>query len=115
MKKGIALAMETIVYLILAVLVLAILLYFLTSQAGPAQNQAELLQKSAQLCSDYIKADSTCSNINGVKILAGKTVSDLLDKCRKLNTAGCSLGGNDQECVQRCCSTYGCIAPPLPR
>ncbi len=107
--KGIAIAMETIVYIILAVLVLAILLFFLTSQTRPIEDRVKLLQDSARYCASYIQVDSTCGNIGNVdnsNVAGGsKLVSDLITTCGKLGTLGCgTIGGDRQTCIQRCCT-----------
>ena len=116
--KGIALAMETMVYIILAVLVLAILLYFLTTNAAPLQNQAQLEEKRAKYCSMYVQHNSDCNNPGGVTQLgtdAGKTVvkDDLLKTCDKIGISSCSVSASDRDqakCIQTCC--YVCPVQP---
>ena len=60
--KGVSIAMETIIYIILAIIVLTVLLYFLTSQAGPAQTRVELENQRNTLCGKYVKYDPTCQD-----------------------------------------------------
>ena len=107
MKKGIAIAMETIVYIILAVLVLAILLYFLTSQAGPAQSEAELQLARAELCLDYTAYDSTCENPNKIPSNAvtkknKNLLAELFRVCKAISGTRCS-GQLTPACIQTCC------------
>jgi hypothetical protein len=113
--KGIAIAMETIVYIILAVLVLGILIYFLTSQAGPVQNLADNTQKASAYCSLYIQLDSKCTSttITSNQVIgtyAGNqvTTGKLIEVCGKLGTLDC--GSNDLKCIQRCCT----VCPTRP-
>jgi hypothetical protein len=107
--KGIAIAMETIVYIILAVLVLAVLLYFLTSQANPVQQTAQLERERAQLCSQYVSYDRTCSDItkaSGAKTGDNKDlVSELLETCGKIPSASAPIGYTSIQKIQRCCYT----------
>jgi hypothetical protein len=108
--KGIAIAMETIVYIILAVLVLGILIYFLTSQAGPVIRDSELQQKRAEYCSEYISHDPNCDNPNSESVKnvitvdgKGNLVNLLTTQvCPKIPGAGCSLT-DAKTCIQNCC------------
>ena len=60
--KGVSLAIETIIILILAVSVLTVLLFFLRSQVGPAQDTATLLREQTSACSAYVGADPACTD-----------------------------------------------------
>lgn len=103
--KGISIAMETIVYIILAVMVLTILLFFLTSQASPAQTMTELQNKRTQFCGRYTQYDSRCDRLDQVRDVPDMvtTVRELLTTCGKLEIPQCGAGGNDQNCIQLCC------------
>ncbi len=102
--KGISIAMETIVYIILAVLVLTILLYFFTSQAGPAQDRTRLEEQRSNLCGLYSQQDVNCNNMNAVD---ASTRTSLLGVCGKLTEPSCAAGQNydAQKCIQNCCFT----------
>ena len=98
--KGVSIAMETIIYIILAVTVLTVLLFFFTSQAGPTQTRVELENKRAQLCGQYAQADFQCDSPQKAN---PKTVSDLVSTCKSLDVPECPT--NAVNCIQRCCIT----------
>ncbi len=103
--KGVSIALETIIYIILAVMVLTVLLFFFTSQASPAQNRVELENKRAQLCGKYIQYDNRCDQISRAQSdpIGVDVATDLLSVCSKLDVRRCGAGGNDQDCIQYCC------------
>jgi hypothetical protein len=101
--KGISIAMESIVYIILAVLVLTVLLYFFTSQAGPAEDRFNLEQKRSSLCGQYSRQDISCSDISRV---AAPVVDELVEVCGRLKEKDCP--NNRQKCVQSCCGGFTC-------
>ena len=98
--KGVSIALETIIYIILAVMVLTVLLFFFTSQASPAQNRVELEKKRAQLCGKYIQYDNRCDQLSQVP---ATIATDLLGVCGKLDVRQCGAGGNNKDCIQYCC------------
>jgi hypothetical protein len=105
--KGISIAIETIVYIILAVLVLTILLYFLTSQAGPAQTSIDNERNRDSLCGKYIGKDITCANPE--KVDDTNIKSQLFDVCKKIESFSCKTS-LDKTCIQKCCSIFCPIA-----
>ncbi|MDI6721521.1 MAG: hypothetical protein QMD85_03960 [Candidatus Aenigmarchaeota archaeon] len=105
MKKGVSLAIETIVFIILAVLVLTILLYFFTSQSGPAQQQVDLQRQRNQYCGEVVYKVPDCdeTKITSDTELSGdpdKPYDKLKDVCDKLNL--CPSGGGSK-CAKDCC------------
>ena len=113
--KGVSLAIETIIYLILAILVLTVLLTFFLTQAGPAQDQYTLEAKPNSLCGAYVSRDFACTGSAGSPKtgeggVAPKTVEDIGKTCSELNRRFgfaycCSGGPANLKCIQSCCIT----------
>ena len=115
--KGVSLAIETIIFIILAVTVLSVLLLFLTGTGGPAQSRIELENKRNIICGDYVRAVPLCDNDgtgSGVKI---KDLDKLKDICIKLGTVNpegkspqekdpCSQSGDIEKCYAACCRLF---------
>lgn len=104
--------METVVYLILAVLVMAILLYFLTSQTRPVEDITRWEREAAQYCTSYVIKDPECTrtSVVGATKDGAAVVKSIVETCTKLKRLGCILGGNPQTCIQSCC--LGCRTRP---
>ncbi len=112
--KGISLAIETIIFIILAVTVLSVLLLFLTGTGGPAQDRVALESQRNIICGDYVRAAPLCdSDGSGSKI---KGLDKLQDICKKLGTANpegktpeekkpCD-GGDKAKCYAACCRLF---------
>ena len=99
--KGVAIAMETIVYLILAVTVLTVLLYFFTSNANPAQNRLELYRQQQDGCMSFAKQQKSCQDI------AFPQATQLEKTCKALNEfQSCKPGGSVDQCFKECCRTF---------
>jgi hypothetical protein len=93
-------AMETIVYIILAVTVLTVLLIFFTSQAGPAQNTLELLNQQRDGCIAYAQQDPSCGN-------EGFPSAGKLEKaCKSLKQFNECDSGSTSSCFKACCRTF---------
>ncbi|MBI2172918.1 MAG: hypothetical protein HYT73_01760 [Candidatus Aenigmarchaeota archaeon] len=100
--KGVSLAIETVVFIILAVLVLTILLFFFTSQSGPAQQEISLQRQRAEICGRIATADPKCENFNGI---TSSDLNDLTDKvCVGIKL--CTAGEDDAACVKKCCTIF---------
>ncbi len=108
-RKGISLAIETIVFIILAVTVLSVLLLFFTGTGGPAQTSVELENKRNIICGDYVRNYPKCDS-PGTGL---KDIDKLPDICKKLGTIDpkepakkpCE-SGNPQECFVLCCRLF---------
>ncbi|MBI4170133.1 MAG: hypothetical protein HY514_00420 [Candidatus Aenigmarchaeota archaeon] len=115
--KGVSLAIETIIFIILAVTVLSVLLLFLTGTGGPAQDRVALESNRNIICGDYVRAVPLCDNDgSGSKI---KDLNKLKDICIKLGAANpqgktpaakdpCGQSGQVEECYAACCRLF-CI------
>ncbi len=111
--KGISIAMETIVYLILAVTVLSVALFFFMSQANPAQDQFTLEANRNRFCGIYTTNDFQCKG-DGVNPLPVGKDNDVLEgigsACGELHRRSfghypsCS-GSASLECIKECCMT----------
>jgi|SRR3989344_939190 len=115
--KGIALSIETIIVLILAVAVMGVLLFYFGSTTTPIITTTQLITEKESKCSQYIQLDSSCSgkyaggsqksietNTNNAKTLK----TEIVNKCRELEKRGqgpvvCKT--NDEiKCLQQCCT-----------
>ena len=99
--KGMAIAFETIIYLILAVMVLTVLLFFFTSQASPAQNEFQLLSDQREGCVAYAQQLPSCGS--EVFPLASK-LRKACDGLKQFNS--CKAGIADDVCFKECCRSY---------
>jgi hypothetical protein len=104
--KGISMAIETIIYIILAVTVLTVLLLFFTKTGGDSQTQVELQAKRNIYCSTYTSADPMCARqgtyANGKEIFSGTEKTKFSDVCVKLKAAGCP----GDKCFASCCALF---------
>ena len=95
MRKGMSLPVETVIVLVLAIIVLAALLFFFTGTFTPGADRVRLEQRKVDLCTKYVAADSQCKNPATAEIRTG---ADGLDEtCKKLGLS--TVAG-------ACCSTY---------
>ncbi len=102
MKKGVAIAIETVIFIILAVLVLTILLFFFTTQSGPAQQQISLQRERNEICSAIATKDPKCEDMTGIQSTIGaKKMGDLRTACNTLSL--CSTTDSAKDCIQKCC------------
>ena len=99
--KGISIAIETIIFIILAVTVLSVLLLFLTGVGGPPQQRMQWESKRSSLCFSYTAFDRECNTVTGFAGLA-----ELKDICgpTKLDVRECKTPTSDLACVRACCS-----------
>ncbi|MCX6819554.1 MAG: hypothetical protein NT129_06180 [Candidatus Aenigmarchaeota archaeon] len=96
--KGISLATDSIIIIILAVLVLAALLIFFGSVWIPGSNQVVDTMKQAQLCGDYVRLNPNCD----VSVDVGNILVDIKKVCGGL----CSVLDSDTTCAPKCCRTW---------
>ncbi|HLD38738.1 MAG TPA: hypothetical protein VJB05_00300 [archaeon] len=108
--KGISMAIETIIYLILAILVLSVLLLFFLSQATPPQDQFALEAKRNSACAAYTTQDFRCVGENGQPLIGGTIITNIQTSCNELTRR--FNGGYDKcesgsllECIKQCCLT----------
>lgn len=108
--KGMAIAIETIIYLILAVTVLSVLLIFFLTQAGPSQDQFKLEADRNRYCGSYVSQDFTCAGKDGKPVegvqadLADKIRTTCIELNRRFNFAY-KCTGDPLACIQSCCLT----------
>ena len=109
--KGIAIAIETVVYLILAVTVLSVALFFFLSQAGPAQDQYTLEAKRDRYCMTYVSLDFSCAGKDGKPVdganaeLLGNIGSACSEMKRRFGFPYECGSSADLKCIQQCCIT----------
>ncbi|MEK6888297.1 MAG: hypothetical protein AABX14_05115 [Candidatus Aenigmatarchaeota archaeon] len=108
--KGISMAIETIIYLILAILVLSVLLLFFLSQATPPQDQFALEAKRNSACGAYTIRDFRCAGKDNNPFPSGDIPTKIQTACQEL-TRRFNGGYDDCEsgpslkCIQQCCMT----------
>ncbi len=108
--KGISLAIETVVILIIAIVILGILTYFLIGQSLPGLDKIKMQQDAAALCASYVQIDTDCSGTSTeINKFSDKTAFAKL--CKDLGHASCS-GILNEACLKQCCSTL-CPKSPL--
>ena len=109
--KGISIAIETIVYLILAITVLSVLLLFFLTQAGPAQDQYTLEAKRGRFCGAYATKDFACVGKDNQPVeVDPKVLEGIRSACteltRRFNAGYTECQGSDMlKCIQKCCLT----------
>jgi len=118
--KGVSLALETIIVLILAVSVLSVSMWFLYSNVGPGQARSDLEREKALYCGSYSNTDPKCegdiSGSNRVPKHSG-ALKNIRDTCSKLHDKNwgfypaCEKGleTNDPKmltCIRQCCNMY---------
>lgn len=111
LRKGIAIATDTIIYIILGVTVLTVLLFFLTTNYAPVEDRVKLERDRAQFCDSYVRIDPDCdgradtgergvgdqSSLDSVK-------SKLDPVCTKLNVPAKCTGGGTTCLISNCCA-----------
>ena len=113
MSKGISIAIETIIYLILGITVLSVLLFFFLTQAGPAQDQFRLEADRNRYCGSYVSKDLLCKGSGGKVVSIGPEVlNGIGTACGELNRRfnfdykECSPGSPASlTCIKNCCLT----------
>ena len=107
--KGVALPIETIIIISLAVIVLVALLFFFTGIFPPGAELVKLKQDQSIWCSSYHQNNPDCDE----DVVVDTTIQDkIADICYKLNT---KEGGYDKcedpdvfvyECAIQCCRMF---------
>jgi len=113
MRKGMALPIETIVVIILAVMVLVILTtYFLGVWGEKKQTADQLQQQLTGSCLEYITKAASCdyqslditirqnvqNAVSNIKLMCNQPVGNPVCSCR--------TGASDQEIIRTCCRVY---------
>lgn len=108
--KGISLAIDTTIIIILAVVVLAVLIgiFFLTSGPFGTNIQAELTRNSN--CNAYRNVDIDCDGKEYNDFVKDSNNENMLKElataCNTLKVSGCS-GTASLQCIQACCTACG--------
>ncbi|MFA4820209.1 MAG: hypothetical protein WC613_04620 [Candidatus Aenigmatarchaeota archaeon] len=108
--KGMSMAIETIIYLILAILVLSVLLIFFLSQAGPPQDQFALEAKRNSACGAYVTKDFRCAGKDNAPVPSGTIPTNIGTACMELTRRfNGGYGSCDTTaslaCIKECCLT----------
>ncbi|MFH0949308.1 MAG: hypothetical protein V1802_02365 [Candidatus Aenigmatarchaeota archaeon] len=119
--KGVSLAIETIVFIIIAVTVMSSLLVYFRMISIPTEDFTKLTERQAVYCSAYARFDGSCDGLTADKKgEAEETLKGLADTCKRL--ADANKGGGypqckgkttldptkigDINCIRSCCSMY---------
>ena len=106
--KGMSLAIEAVIIMIIAVSVLTVLMMIFRAEAGEVEDILELRRQQVILCGQYVEyagadvcdSDTATGFTNGV---------DLKIVCVKLKYDACSRGTN-LDCFKVCCNNFmSCI------
>ncbi|MBI2584046.1 MAG: hypothetical protein HYW25_05235 [Candidatus Aenigmarchaeota archaeon] len=116
-SKGISLSIETVVLVILAAVVIAVLLAFLWGAVNPAKNEVDLLRVQNEACSEISQVDLRCglpdvdsNDIRGIvneKLLKGNPAP--CNPNRPSCTPNRGLSQNLDpvaSCIQTCCKIF---------
>lgn len=104
-RKGAALALETIVMLILAAVVLGALLAFFLGIFTPTQSETELTRKQLTLCQQIATKDSLCRPGGAAQDLVNRLAKEVCQSTRP----GCSTEGpksREENCIASCCKIF---------
>lgn len=122
-SKGMSIATETIVMLVLAAVVLVSLLAFFGSTFTPAKGEAKKTFEQARWCGEYVRYDSDCSGGSDLSNRVDNNKFDEIDKeltaaCKSLGITGIFSKPNvDGVKLYKCCESF-CggrpVATPTP-
>ncbi|MBS3053191.1 MAG: hypothetical protein J4469_01695 [Candidatus Aenigmarchaeota archaeon] len=131
MSKGMSLALETIIILILSLTVFTALTYFFNLQFGRGQTTVDLLNGQREWCGAYLRQDNKCIQTGYDSVKSSKEGQETLKRltfycgriqgypnCQPL----CSTVGDssqckivaEKDCVFDCCTLY-CPAGTRPK
>lgn len=102
MSKGMSLAIETIIILIIALTVFTALTYFFNLEFGKGQDTVKLLNGQTQWCGAYARQDSKCTQTGYDAMKTSKEGQETL----KMLTFYCGRIQGYSNCQNRC-STFG--------
>jgi hypothetical protein len=102
--KGVSLAMETIVVIVIAVLVLVALIAFFLGVFPGAESQTQLVARQTNLCGIYIHDDPDCNSPSDVTNYEVK--KELAEVCSELGYPCTENSLADAVCVSHCCKTF---------
>ena len=106
-----AIAMETVVYLILAVTVLSVALFFFLSVGGQPKHQFELEAQRSRFCGAYTLIDFECKGKDDKPVETDKDILEGIGSaCFELNRMNVGyypdcVGSASLECIKKCCLT----------
>ena len=108
MKKGISLAIDTTIIIILAVVVLAVLIGIFFLVAGPTQDEFKARLTQSQVCGAYRNVDIDCDGKEYSNYAKDNEnlLKELATACTTLKISGCS-GTADIRCIKACCPGCG--------
>ncbi|MBI5347104.1 MAG: hypothetical protein HZB66_00660 [Candidatus Aenigmarchaeota archaeon] len=107
--KGFTLAVDTVVIIVVAGVVLLVILAFFKGSGSQGASQANLQQERTTICREYVQMDLNCDGTADDSSAAGKlkeTRKKVVDICAKLGGyASCDdeKKGVVSGCVHDCC------------
>jgi hypothetical protein len=110
--KGVSLAIETIIVIILAVSVLTVMLFFFRSNYTPAETIVQLITKQNNACSGYVFYDYDCDGESNTRqTIPASILQDIAKACDGLNNQrgdypSCAGASTDNACVKECCRSF---------
>jgi len=115
MKKGVSLAIETIIVIALGVTILMVLSTWLLSQQGPTQKIIDETLEHRTACANYVSIDRSCNNLDRIDEAenGNEILNKVIDICQKVNNGfylyDCQ--GSDLNCVKACCKDFCPYSP----
>ena len=107
--KGISLSIETVIVMIIAAVVLAVLVLYFKGTVFQGKSQIDAEGERAKACADYMKLDKNCdgkaddSASSGLLDPARKRIVEI---CNQLNYPECKPNDNSG-CIHKCCIGSG--------
>ncbi len=104
-RKGIALSIETIVILISAVALLAVLMYFILGPGKEGLNQFEIEGKISSGCGQYAQLHEKCDVAISVADMPTypTAVQELSKNCKLKGIPACDGTSLSTQCLTTCC------------
>ncbi len=103
-RKGVALATQTVVLLVLAAIVLGSILIFFMNIFNPQEKGFATVAEQTTLCQAQIRFDPKCKT--PLPIPTGTPQKGLIDVCKSLNYEKCQGSPTPELCIQQCCANF---------
>jgi len=115
--KGVSLAIETIIVIILAVSVLTVMLFFFRSNFTPAETIVQLIAKQNNACSGYVFYDYDCDGTANSPLTGNANTefenikTRIAEACDGLNKQrgdypSCAGASTGNACIKECCRSF---------
>lgn len=100
--KGISLATQTIVLLIISAIILGSVLVFYMNTTNPSQKGFTDVAEQTMLCQKQVRYDPRCST----PLPTGTPYARLLEICTDFKYEKCQPLTSEVECIRQCCANF---------